>query len=149
MFPTKLNNGDGANGVISKRTGSNDQADYSVRVWIDNRVWVDLDGENDRFEGLTTITEREWRQLTVVYDGTQALTQRARLYVNGLLDVTKSETSATRTRYPSTLHIGCMPAPNVSPPTQQNFIGEIDEVVIWNRALTEAEIAQWYTNTKP
>ena len=33
--------------------------------------------------------------------------------------------------------------------TQQNFLGEIDEVVIWNRALSDAEIAQWYTNTKP
>ena len=33
--------------------------------------------------------------------------------------------------------------------TQQNFIGELDEVVIWNRALTDAEITRWYTVTKP
>jgi hypothetical protein len=42
-----------------------------------------------------------------------------------------------------------MPAPTAPTPTQQNFIGEIDEVVIWNRALTDAEITQWYTTTRP
>jgi hypothetical protein len=118
-------------------------------VWIGNRVWVDLDGETDRFEGATTIAEKAWAQLTLVYDGTRAATQRARVYVNGSLDVTSTETSASLTPYPSTLHVGCMPAPNASPPTQQNFLGEIDEVVIWNRALTDAEITQWYMNTKP
>lgn len=149
ILPTRLNNGEGANGVISKRTDSGKDAEYSVSVWIDNRVWVDLDGENDRFEGMTTITEQAWEQLTVVYDGTREATQRARVYVNGSLDVTRTETSASLTPYPSKLHVGCMPAPSASPPTQQNFIGEIDEVVIWNRALGDAEIAQWYASTRP
>jgi hypothetical protein len=149
ILPTRLNHGDGANGVISKRTGGNDQNEYSVSVWIEDHVWVDLDGEVDRFDGMATITERSWAQLTVVYDGTRATAQRARVYVNGSLDVTAAETSGTLTRYPSVLHIGCMPAPTASPPTQQNFIGQIDEVVIWNRALTDAEIVQWYSNTRP
>lgn len=147
ILPTKLNNGDGANGVISKRTDSGNQAEYSLSVWIDNRVWVDLDGETDRFEGATTIVEKSWAQLTVVYDGTREASQRARVYVNGSLDVTKPESSASLTPYTSTLHVGCMPAPAAM--TQQNFLGEIDEVVIWNRALGDAEITQWYTNTKP
>ncbi len=149
ILPTKLNNGDGANGVISKRRGGNDQAEYSVSVWIDNRVWVDLDGETDRFEGTTTIMERAWAQLTVVYDGTRPLAERVRTYVNGVLDTTKPETSALLARTTSTLHVGCMPAPTAAPPTDQNFIGTIDEVAIWNRALSEAEIATWYTNTRP
>jgi hypothetical protein len=149
ILPTKLNNGDGANGVVSKRTGNANQPEYSVSVWTGNHVWVDLDGENDRFEGMTAIAERAWTQLTVVYDGARAATQRARVYVNGSLDVTKTETSTSLAAYTSTLHVGCMPAPTASPPTQQNFLGEIDEVVIWNRALSDAEIAQWYGNTRP
>jgi hypothetical protein len=148
-LPTKLNNGEGANGVVSKRTGSNNQAEYSLSVWIGNHVWVDLDGETDRFEGMTTIVERAWAQLTMVYDGSRMASQRARVYVNGSLDVTKTETSATLTPYTSTVHVGCMPAPTASPPTQQNFLGQIDEVVIWNRALSDAEIARWYANTRP
>ncbi|MGH2897044.1 MAG: LamG-like jellyroll fold domain-containing protein, partial [Solirubrobacteraceae bacterium] len=87
--------------------------------------------------------------VTVVYDGTVAAAQRARVFLNGTLDVTKPETSAVLTKYPSTLHVGCMPAPTASDPTQQNFIGELDEVVIWNRVLTDAEITQWYTATRP
>jgi len=33
--------------------------------------------------------------------------------------------------------------------TQQSFQREIDEVVIWNRRLSDAEIARWYANTRP
>src|SRR5689334_6399627 len=139
ILPTKLNHGDGANGVISKRTGGNNNNEYSVSVWINDHLWVDVDGETDRFEGTAVIAERSWTQLTVVFDGTRAMTQRTRVFVNGALDVTRPETSATLTSYPSLLHVGCMPAPNANPPTQQNFIGEIDEVAIWNRALTDAE----------
>jgi hypothetical protein len=149
ILPTKLNHGDDANGVISKRTSGNNQNEYSLSVWINDHVWVDLDGETDRFDGTTTVAENAWAQVTVVYDGARLAAQRARVYVNGTLDVTRPETSATLTRYPSTLHVGCMPAPTAMPPTQQNFIGQIDEVVIWNRALSDAEIAQWYTNTRP
>lgn len=149
ILPTKLNHGSDANGIISKRTSGNNQNEYSVAVWIDDHLYVDLDGETDRFNGTAVMLEKSWAQVTVVYDGTKAAAQRARVYVNGTLDVTKTETSATLTRYPSTLHVGCMPAPTAPEPTQQNFIGEIDEVVIWNRALSDAEITQWYTNTRP
>ena len=149
ILPTKLNHGENANGVISKRTAGMLENEYSMAVWKNDNVYVDLDGETDRFPGTSAILEKVWAQLTVVYDGTRPLAQRARVYVNGTLDVTKPETSATLTRYPSILHVGCMPAPTASTPTQQNFIGEIDEVVIWNRALTDAEITQWYTNTRP
>lgn len=148
ILPTALNGVD-SNGVISKRVASGVQAEYSLYVWTGNHVWVDLDGETDRFAGAAIISNNVWAQLTVVFDGTRAQAQRVRVYVNGSLDVTMPETSATLTPYTSTLHVGCMPAPTASPPTQQNFIGELDEVVIWNRALTDAEITQWYTNTKP
>ncbi len=147
IFPTQLNNGNGANGVISKRTDSGNQAEYSFSVWVGNHVWVDLDGEGDRFSGNAVLATNLWTQLTVVYDGTRSQAQRARVFVNGLLDVTMPETSASLTAYTSTLHVGCMPAPLAM--TQQNFIGEMDEVVIWNRALTDTEIAAWYANTKP
>ena len=150
IFPTQLDGGvNNANGVISKRTDSGNQPEYSLSVWLMNHVYVDLDGESDRFNGNAIITTNTWAQLTMVYDGTRQQDQRARVYVNGSLDVTKKETSPSLTPYTSTLHVGCMPAPGAAPPTQQNFIGEIDEVAIWNRALTDQEITQWYTNTKP
>jgi hypothetical protein len=148
ILPTVLDGGvNNANGVISKRTDAGNQPEYSLSVWTADQVYVDLDGESDRFNGNAIIATNAWAQLTLVYDGTRPQAQRARLYINGSLDVTKPETSAQLTAYSSILHIGCMPAPKAG--TQQNFVGEIDEVAIWNRALTEPEIAQWYGNTKP
>jgi len=146
ILPTALNGAD-SNGVISKRNDIANQAEYSLYVWTGNHVWVDLDGENDRFPGTAALANNVWAQLTLVYDGARPEAQRARVYVNGSLDVTMPETSATLTPYTSALHVGCMPAPGAM--TQQNFLGEIDEVVIWNRALTDAEIARWYTVSKP
>jgi hypothetical protein len=144
IFPTALNGAD-SNGVISKRVAMGNQSEYNLYVWTGNHVWVDLDGENDRFSGTATIANNAWAQLTMVFDGTRPEAQRVRVYVNGSLDVTMKETSAALTSYPSTLHVGCMPAAT----TPQNFIGQLDEVAIWNRALSDAEIAQWYTNTRP
>jgi hypothetical protein len=149
ILPTKLNHGSDANGIISKRTSGNNQNEYSVAVWIGDQVYVDLDGETDRFNGNAVILENMWTQITVVYDGALAATQRASVYLNGTLDVTRPETSAVLTKYASTLHVGCMPAPTAPDPTQQNFIGELDEVVIWNRALNNGEITAWYTATRP
>jgi hypothetical protein len=147
IFPTQLDGGiNNANGVISKRTDTDDQSEYNLSVWTGDHVYVDLDGKNDRFNGNATIALKRWTQLTVVYDGTQLTDQRVHLYVNGLLDVAKRETSASLTAFSSTLSIGCMPAPAAG--TQQNFIGQIDEVAIWNRALSSDELMRWYTNTK-
>lgn len=146
ILPTALNGVD-SNGVISKRNDVANQAEYSLYVWTGNRVWVDLDGENDRRDGAAVVSNNAWTQLTVIYDGARPQAQRVRLFVNGSLDATMPETSATLTAYTSPLHVGCMPAPGAG--LQQNFLGELDEVVIWNRALTDAEIARWYAVSKP
>lgn len=146
ILPTALNGND-SNGVISKRIDFGNQPEYSLYVWTGNHAWVDLDGENDRFQGTASLSNNVWAQLTMVYDGSRPMAQRVRVYINGSLDVTMPETSASLTSYTSPLHIGCMPAPGAM--IQQNFIGEIDEVVIWNRALSDAEITHWYTVTRP
>jgi len=148
ILPTVLDGGvNNANGVISKRTDSKVDSEYNLSVWLQDQVYVDLDGDNDRFNSSATIRTNAWTQLTLAYDGTLAVAQRARLYVNGSLDTAKQETSASLTPFTSTLHVGCMPAPAAG--TQQNFVGKLDEVVIWNRALSDAEVQQWYANTKP
>ena len=148
IFPTVIDGGiNNANGVISKRTDSKVDSEYNLSVWIHDHVFVDLDGDNDRFNGSAIITTNAWTQLTLVYDGALLEAQRAHLYVNGSIDAAKQETSASLTPFSSTLHVGCMPAPAAG--TLQNFIGLLDEVVIWNRALSDAEVQRWYANTRP
>jgi hypothetical protein len=116
-------------------------------VWLNHDAYVDLDGQDDRFPSRSAIALNTWTQVTVVYDGTQAVDQRAQIYINGMLDSAHSETSASLTAFTSALHIGCMPAPAMT--LEQGFVGELDEVAIWNRALTALEIAQWNVNTRP
>jgi hypothetical protein len=142
--PTSLDAAD-AFGIVSKRIDTGNQAAYSVYVWTGDHVWVDLDGENDRFSGVAVIQNNVWTQITVVYDGSEVQQQRVHVFVNGALDITSGETSATLPPLTSPLHVGCLP----SSVAVQNWKGLLDEVGVWTRPLTGAEIAQWYEQTKP
>ena len=153
ILPSQLNNDGGstansANGVISKRTDSTVDNEYSMSVWMKNNLYVDLDTSDNRFASTAVIQEKVWTQITLVYDDRQPAAQRVRLYINGGLDSTHAEsTNAALAKFSSPLYIGCTPAPSQS--TQQYFLGTMDEVVIWNRPLDDAEIGQWYGATKP
>jgi hypothetical protein len=149
LFPTQLDGGvNNANGLLSKRNDSDDQPEYTLSVWLGDRIYVDLDTANDRFSGPTVIPTNAWTQVTMVYDGTRSPDQRVKMYLGGALEGSPhSETSASLTPYTSALHVGCTPAPSSG--TQQGFSGRLDEVAIWNRPLSDAEVAQWYANTKP
>jgi len=147
--PTALD-GVTSNGVISKRIDKNTQSEYGLFVWTGNHVWVDL-GDTDRYSGTATLSNNVWSQLTAVFDSSRQGTDRVRLFINGVLDPLQHTTignlGATLPTYNSPLHLGCTPAPSAVPPTQQTFQGQLDNVTIWNRALSDDEIAQLYTKT--
>lgn len=147
IYPLGL---DGLNpyGVIAKRTDfANDDAEYTMFVWSDNNVWVDVDSRNDRNHGTKQIVNGQWQQITMVYDGTQLESQRVWIYVNGAIDASLTETSASLMPYPSTLAIGCLPE---LPPTKPQIAlaGRIDDAAIWTRAFSPQEVADWYMATK-
>jgi hypothetical protein len=148
--PTALD-GQTSNGIISKRIDKAVQSEYGLFVWTGNRVWVDL-GDTDRYAGTATLSNNVWTQLTAVFDGTRAVNDRVRLFINGIADplqhMTIGNLGTTLPSYGSPLHLGCTPAPTATPPTQQTFIGQLDEVTIWNRALTDDEIAMQYATTQ-
>ena len=146
VLPTALNDID-AYGVISKRVDMATQSAYNLYLWTENHAWIDLEGNNDRFANRTMLANNAWTQLTVVFDGTRAPDQRVRVYTNGSFDVAAAETAASITPHTSPLHIGCLPSPGSQ--TMQYFVGLIDEVAIWTRALSDPEITQWYTATRP
>ena len=141
-------------GVISRRADFGVSTSYSLFVWTDNdgtgstnQLYIDIDGENDRVPNPNATFLNEWRQVTVVYDGARAEPARVQVYVDGQLSFTASESSPSIT--PTTgappFSIGCLP---LGAPAQ-SFIGRIDEVVLWSRALDAGEVAQWYGATKP
>jgi hypothetical protein len=146
--PTGLNMVD-SNGVITKRLDHGVQSEYSLNVWTGNHVWVDF-GDMDRYSGTATVSNNSWVQLTAVFDGTRVATDRVRLFINGVADPLQhamiGNLGSTLPSYDSPVHVGCTPAPSASPATQQTFIGELDNVTIWNRALSDDEIAKLYAN---
>lgn len=147
VYPTAL---DGINpyGVIAKRTDFLfDDAEYTMFVWTDNTVWVDLDSRNDRNHGTRPLRNGQWQQITVVYDGTLPVLQRVTIYVDGVLDAVLRETSASLTPYPSALSVGCLPEIPAFIP-QIALGGRIDDAGIWTRAFSAQEVDAWYQATK-
>ena len=146
--PTSLD-GQTSNGVVTKRNDRSVKSEYSLFVWTGNHVWVDL-GDSDRFSGTATLANNTWVQLTAVFDGTRPVNDRVRLFINGVLDPLQhsiiGNLGDTLPSYDSPVHIGCTPAPTAMPATQQTFTGQLDNVTVWNRALSDDEIAKLYNN---
>jgi len=144
----------GGFGVVSKRIDYMASTEYSVFVWASNagagptnQLYVDIDTENDReSDPTTTLADAEWRQVTVVYDGTQPMSQRIRYYVDGNFTFAAPETSAAiaAPQAEPNLSVGCLP---LSGPGE-SFIGSLDDVVLWRRALGSSEVAAWYMATR-
>jgi len=131
-------------GIVSKRVDYMVGTEYSSFVWTTSDVYADIDTENDRVGGTHAIPLDAWTQVTMVYDGALPQAQRTRIYVDGQLDAVGAESAATITQFHSPLAIGCLP---LSGPGQ-TFIGYLDEVAIWTRALSAGEVASWYALTK-
>ena len=144
VFPTALD-GSREFGIVSKRVDYGVAGEYSVFLWSGDHVYVDVDTENDRLNGSAVLVNDAWQQVTVVYDGAVASDQRIRTYVDGALDVIATETSATATAFATDLYVGCLP---LGMPAQA-FVGKLDEIVIWTRALSPAEVGAWYQQTRP
>lgn len=146
--PTMLNGVD-SNGVITKRMDRSVKSEYALFVWTGNHVWVDL-GDSDRFSGTAALANNVWVQLTTVFDGTRPAGERVRLFINGVLDPLQhaqiGNLDTTLPSYDAPVHVGCTPAPSAMPATQQTFMGQLDNVTIWDRALTDDEIAALYHN---
>lgn len=93
-------------------------------------------GGTSRFNvyGNTAINTGEWVNVAFVWDGTTN-TNAIKIYIDGVLDG-QGTSPATETANASyNLTVGVDAAFNTS-----FFDGEMDEVRIWNRALTETEI---------
>jgi PKD repeat protein len=122
-------------GHVAKRVTFDNQNSYGTFLGLDGKLTVDINSNNNRFTSTTTFNTGAWYHVAVVFDGSLASTERARLYVNGSLDKTATETSTSIPNHASTLHIGTLLAGSPV------FDGLIDEVRFHRRALGAPEIA--------
>ncbi|MFM2416080.1 MAG: hypothetical protein RL385_803 [Pseudomonadota bacterium] len=122
-------------GIVSKRMAFQVESAYALFLSPDNHVQVDIAGEDNRFASLGTITRDAWHHVALVFDGTQESATRVRLYIDGALDRSAPESSATIPPYTPTLMLGNLVSGG------DLFVGNLDEVALWTRALTESEVA--------
>lgn len=127
--------GDYSHGVISKRTGYAADTAYTLFLWAESRMWIDLDYETDRFGSATSFETNRWYHVAMVYDGSLAAAERVRLYVDGVLDVVTGESSASLPPFDCDLEVGRLVNGG------NTMIGSIDEVAIWRRALSADDVA--------
>lgn len=83
--------------------------------------------------GAGTVPLNQWTYAVVTWNGTQA-----KLYVNGVLRTTVASTGGGNSS--NLIHVAWDPAQNTRP-----YVGAMDDVRIYSRALSDAEILSLYT----
>jgi hypothetical protein len=128
-------------GIISKRSSWGWQQAYSVFFWSGNRLYVDIDGTDNRFSYDGDFENDKWYYIVVTYDGEADWAERVKVYVDGELKKTAGENSSSITNYSSNLYLGTL---------NQNYRyymgGKLDEVKIHNSVLSAAAIQNNYAD---
>lgn len=86
-------------------------------------------GQGNDLDGISAVNDGEWHHGAATYDGTTI-----RLYVDGKLETTKNTTLNTKT---DAFVIGRRVFDNT-----EYFNGELDELRIWNKALSNSELIE-------
>lgn len=138
VYPTGLTDGVGGfpyPGILSKREGYGVNVAYTLFLWEQNKAFVDI--QADRFDSAAAFSNDQWYHIAVVYDGAEDAPLRTRIYVNGALDSVHASAPSFDPNSED-IQVGGLPGGG------EPFIGKLDEVAIWTRALTAAEIQSVY-----
>jgi hypothetical protein len=121
--------------VISKISNNFSDAELSIR---DYEKIVSAHGTGTTWEGVESIqliSMNQWVYLTATYDGSIL-----KLYINGILESTTNVSNYYNSNGYS-VFIGARPNNQGIDVTRFYMNGKIDDVGIWNRALTQQEIS--------
>lgn len=125
--------------------GSNVDCNYALGIFGDvlGADFEDMEtGKNHPVVGATSLGFGAWHHVALTFDGASL-----KLYVDGALD---GETATDATpRYDSIQHFGIGAAFNSTGVAAGRFAGAIDEVRVYDRALSAAEIQAGMSTTKP
>ncbi len=137
-----------ARGIVSKRNTYSSEVAYGVFFYSsvgDGRIYVDLDTTNNRFASNMVIPEDTWTHFAVVFDGSLPVNERAKLYINGVLDKVAAESSTTIPDYNSNLYIGNL---YTGSSVLKVYKGMLDEMRIMPEALSQADIDALFAESR-
>jgi hypothetical protein len=118
--------------------GTSKAQELACRIYTGaGRIWTDMWNENDR-RGVSWsgTPQNGWFHVVGTYDGSEV-----RLYLNGTLVHANPQTGRIRSSS-SPLFIGARTSDRGS--LEELFRGLVDEVMVWNRALSEAEVSELF-----
>ena len=134
-------------GIVNKRRGFGSDTAFSLFLLRDanpeSHLFGDIQGEESRFVSVSPFVSNTWAHVALVFDGSATPSARSKLYVNGALDRTNVEPAAQIEPYTSDVVIGDLVGGG------ERFTGLIDEVALWTRALSAAEIHDVFVATGP
>lgn len=139
VYPNSLGAGTGLNTIIEQGRNESEDGTYIIRSDDGNIGFKiqDSGGANWLETGYGELTTGSWYHIVVTYDGTTM-----RIYKNGN-EVTSGTDSSGNINYQTSLdlRIGLR-----SRNDDREWDGLIDEVGIWNRALTSTEVSGLYNS---
>ncbi len=119
------------NGIVVKLTSGNFwPCSYNLETWSDQLAYFDV-GPDAGSYATAKYPLKEWYFLVGVFDGEKG---EDRIYVNGKLENTNPRDIKVVPDGDLPVYIGCVA------PAQYYFIGALDNLAIYNRALTIDEI---------
>ncbi len=138
--------------VIRKAGDELDSYQFALAVW-ENRYDIIMHYADGKFRSMfsPSTPDGEWQHLVVVLDNKDRFENSAgcvKLFVNGVRTFTAATKNHTRTQMmPSDrdLHIGGMAYEQTKDKGfNRGFIGCIDEVTLWDRPLSDAEVSDLF-----
>ena len=168
---------DGSNDYVSVANSTDFQpSDFTVQAWVNldafenedyfayrHKTWfIGFSRSGTKIEGgvrdddgdwlypISTTTPSAgggWYHVVLTFDGTGNSTEYAKLYVNGSLEDTESNSNHDLNSQNTKVSIGAKI--NDSNNLSDYFNGQIDEVAFWDEALTASEISTLYNSGTP
>ena len=137
----KLDNNDNQYGILTNSDYNNIHQQYALKVDSNSKLYFLAGDKLFESNGInyssSNINNGQWTHTLVSYDG-----NKLKLYLNGNLDYENQIIDNFPESPSSVAFIG-----NSWGANNDFFPGQIDEVGIWNRALTEKEIQNLYTSS--
>ncbi len=122
----------GSKGIISKGGSLGTALKYAIRLSSGRVVFATNGAQRLISKPTSTLPVNAWTHVSATYD--QSLNE-FRIYIDGVLDTSSVVASATPTANSDSLYIGI--SGNSTP-----FSGKLDEVRVWNRTVSSAEVAR-------
>ncbi len=143
-FPRNIASHEGMS-IVSKRIANQDADAYNLFIWTGQIVEARVNA-GGAVRSTTALQDNNWYHIAYVFDAQAGAGQKTKLYINGVLENTGDHTASAALGSNgggAPIWVGELDAARGFP-----WDGVLDEIGIWNIALTEADVKQLMVQTK-